>query len=94
MFQKIQTKLGPELLEPGTPVIYFPQKQDTEESLDLSAADNFHLYIVKDVKDEIVSLELQDGKLPSEQKENYGQILRKYFHELIEEGSWWTRLTF
>ncbi len=94
MFQKIETNLGPELLQPGMPVICFPLNGRKYNHIDLSDIENFMLYIVTSVRNGIVSMELTDDTFLNTKTENDGRYLIKFFHELIAEGKWWARLTF
>jgi hypothetical protein len=94
MFQKIESHLGPELLQPGATVICFPLEGSTAKDFNLSDIQNFLLYIVTAVRDEIVSLQLSEDKLHDDATGNEDTHIIKFFHELIEEGKWWARLAF
>ena len=94
MFQKIEPSIGPGILQPGAALICYPVDGRRCTDINLSDIENFVLYVVTAVRDEIVSLQLAEEPEPEDTTEVHGRHIIKYFSELIEEGSWWTRLAF
>ena len=93
MFEKIDYHLGPELLEIGNTVIYYPDAEGDFGAIDLSDSERFELYIVAGIEHEEVLLGLiDDDTVPTESQEYVtGPAIVKTFRELIEEGQWWAR---
>ena len=75
----------PEAFKPGLPVIYYPVDGIPTEQINLSDAERFLLYEVESVSEGKVALTPADDMAPRK--------IVKHFNELIEEGTWWTRLT-
>jgi len=74
----------PGALLPGLPVIYYPVDGIPKEQINLSNPGQFLLYEVESVSGNHVALTPADDMAPRK--------IVKHFNELIEEGTWWTRL--
>ena len=94
MFQKIEASIGPGILHPGAALICYPVDGRKCVDINLSDIENFVLYVVTAIRDEIISLQLAEERIAEDTGEMHGRHIIKYFNELIEEGSWWTRLAF
>ena len=85
MFCKIESQMFPKALKPGLPVVYYPVDGIPKEHINLSNPGQFLLYEVESVTDGKVALTPADDMAPRK--------IEKHFNELVDEGTWWTRLT-